>query len=616
MTWKQVEWFASVCLAVCCGISVAVVSPMYAASDSDATQVKSTVPVHYGYPSDWSARHLILGGNDADKALAKGQHDPRHVYNLVQRMLAVQNSNRVARRPRKAPPAVQVDWAVSLENGYVPANQFPAKFRFDVTKENCNSDFIVFGLTVTSGTQANLVGINNLYTGGSSPCNGGNPYVAFAYNTAVHGGNISTSPVLSSDGTKVAFVENAPTGSYFHVLVLPNPIPTPPAQSGNVLSPITPTICNNTFTSGCMTDVQISSAANTNSSPWVDYDAETAYVGTDDGVLHQIHPVFSGTNPVVDTDTVNWPVTVSTQSNSVLTGAVVDNNAGLIFVGDGYGYLYSVSLTNPAKTTNAQIAIGWVGHGPGTGILDPPIVINDPANPAIDQVFAFTGCSITLGDGGAVSQVPANFTSNTTPNSVDLGSASGVGDCTTGNVHGGTFDNTFWTSGSNGGHLIACGFVSGTGNAPLIPSNPKMYWLPFNRNHIVTNANQKTYTINSTIGDECSPLTEFYDGTTDRLFFGVGNSDGYVKTSTLTNKSISTPSTCTAGSPSSSCVTTPANLGGTSGIVIDNTLSATGGANIYFSTLAPGGSNGANCNVSGGAAKPYCAIKLTQNGLK
>jgi hypothetical protein len=132
----------------------------------------------------------------------------------------------------------------------------------------------------------------------------------------------------------------------------------------------------------------------------------------------------------------------------------------------------------------------------------------------------------------------------------------------------------------------------------------------------VTNANQKTYTINSTIGDECSPLTEFYDGTTDRLFFGVGNSDGYVKTSTLTNKSISTPSTCTAGSPSSSCVTTPANLGGTSGIVIDNTLSATGGANIYFSTLAPGGSNGANCNVSGGAAKPYCAIKLTQNGLK
>ena len=28
--------------------------------------------------------------------------------------------------------------------------------------------------------------------------------------------------------------------------------------------------------------------------------------------------------------------------------------------------------------------------------------------------------------------------------------------------------------------------------------------------------------INTTLGDECSPLTEFYNGTTDRLFFGVG----------------------------------------------------------------------------------------------
>jgi hypothetical protein len=57
-------------------------------------------------------------------------------------------------------------------------------------------------------------------------------------------------------------------------------------------------------------------------------------------------------------------------------------------------------------------------------------------------------------------------------------------------------------------------------------------------------------------------------------------------------------------------------LGGTSGIVIDNQLSSTGGANIYFSTLTLGGSNGAKCNVAGGAANPHCAIKLTQSALQ
>jgi hypothetical protein len=133
-----------------------------------------------------------------------------------------------------------VDWAVPLENGFVPATEFPAKYRFDVSTQNCNSDYIVFGLTVNSGTQANLVGINNLYVGATPACNGGNPWVAFAYK------------------------------------------------------------------------------------------------------------------------------------------------------------------------------------------------------------FSFTGCSNVVGIGGAVNQIPANFTSSPTYTSVDLGSASGSGDCTTGNVHSGTFDNQFW----------------------------------------------------------------------------------------------------------------------------------------------------------------------------
>jgi hypothetical protein len=56
-------------------------------------------------------------------------------------------------------------------------------------------------------------------------------------------------------------------------------------------------------------------------------------------------------------------------------------------------------------------------------------------------------------------------------------------------------------------------------------------------------------------------------------------------------------------------------LGGISAIVIDNQLS-NGGTNLYFSTIAPGSLNGQMCNVSGGTANPYCAVKLTQSALQ
>ncbi len=576
--------------------------------------------VHLGYPQDWSSRHLLMPGARTEEVMAAAQRDPRYVYSLVMRQIALQNGRWGFPIPRIPTPRpkhrMKIDWAVSLENGYVPQNQFPAKYQFGIGSENCNSDFAVFGLTVTSGTQANLVGINNLYTSASTPCNGGSPWVAFAYNTVTQtGGQIKTSPVLSTDGTKVAFVESTSSGSYFHVLVLPNPIPTPPSQTGTVLSPQTPTSCTNPTTASCMSTLTIQTAAtDSNSSPWVDYNNDTAYVGADNGLLYKITPVFGGGAPAL-ISTGGWPVTVSTQTNKILTAPVVDDTAGRIFIGDGEGYLYAVSLTNPANTYAAQVEVGWATHGAGTGVVDPPIAVTDSANSAVDQVFVFTGCSIVQGIGGAVSQIGANFTSSTTlttSNTVDLGSASGTGDCTTGNVHSGTFDNAFWLNGSTSGHLIACGFVSGTTSKPLIPSNPKMYFFPF-ASHVITSTGSSTFVVNSTVGEECSPLTEFYDGTTDRLFFGVGgSSNAYLESSVITT-SLTTPN-CT-GTPTSSCVTSPSILGGTSGIVIDNQLS-NGGTNIYFSTMAPGSVNGQKCNVSGGTANPYCAVKLTQSALQ
>lgn len=587
--------------------------------EADSPVETSTGKMSVGYPQDWSSSHLLMPGTRPEDVLAAGDRDPRHVYNLVMRQMAVENSHPappITIDKLRPPRRVKIDWAVSLENGYVPEDQFPAKYRFSIGTESCSADYVVFGLTVTSGTQANLVGINNLYTNANPKCNGGSPWVAFAYNTVTQsGGQIRTSPELSSDGTKVAFVESTSSGSYFHVLVLPNPIPTPPALSiGTVLSPQTPTSCTTPTTPGCMTTLAIqSSATDSNSSPWVDYNSDTAYVGADNGLLYKITPVFGGGAPALVNDPNNWPVTVSTAPTKVLTAPIVDTTTGRIFIGDGYGYLYAVSLTSPGKTYSALQSIGWVGHGAGTGLVDSPIVVNDAANPSVNQVFAFTGCSSVIGFGGAVSQIAANFTSSSTFTTVDMGSGTGTGNCTTGNVHAGTFDNAFWLNGSATGHMIACGFVQGSTKNKLIPSNPQIYFFPFAGN-LITSTGATTFVVDSTKGDECSPMTEFYDGATDRLFFGVGSSskDGFVESSTITS-SLTSPN-CTT-TPTSTCVTAPSALGGTSGIIVDNQVTSNGGANIYFSTLAAGSVNGQQCNVSGGTATPYCAVKLTQSGL-
>ena len=614
MRGKAFLWLSVVAGSILLGLPLSGQKPVERTAADDA----SLEQTHVGYLQDWTSQHLLMPGLQAEDVLMAGKPDPRAVYSMMQRQAAI---DRLRRRDPGEPETkhpMKIDWAVSLEKGYVPQNQFPAKFQFGVTKDSCDADYIVFGLTVTSGTQANLVGINNLYTSGTLDCNSGAPWVAFAYNTVTQsgggGGQIKTSPEISEDGTKVAFVESTNTGSYFHVLVLPSPIPAPPKQDGTVLSPQTPTSCTKPTTPGCMTTLTIqTSATDSISSPWIDYNTDTAYVGADNGLLYKITPVFGGGAPALVT-TGGWPVTVSTQATPVLTAPVVDDRAGLIFIGDGEGYLYSISLSSPGGTYAAQVEVGWATHGAGTGVVDPPIAVADIANPGTDQIFAFTGCSVVLGIGGAVSQLPANFTSSstlTTSNTVNLGSATGTGDCTGKNVHSGTFDNAFWLNGSTSGHMIACGFLNSGGT----PAPAEMYMFPFTAGVLNNStAPTSTFQINTTKGDECSPLTEFFDGTTDRLFFGVGLTDGFLESSTITT-SLAAP-VCT-GAPTSTCVTTPKALGGTSGIVIDNQLS-NGGDNIYFSTLAVGDVSGQKCpsGVTGGSTNPYCAVKLTQSALQ
>jgi hypothetical protein len=522
---------------------------------------------------------------------------------MVRRMAAIENAKHRHHRRHDEHHRMKIDWAVSLGNGYVPQSQYPAKYSFQINTENCNNDYVLYALYLASGsgTQANIVGINNLYTGATPACNSGTPgqpWVAFAYNTATNGGQIQTSPMLSADGTKVAFVESTSSGSYFHVLGLPNPIPAPPAQAGTVIAPQLPaTNCGAPTAPGCMTTVKISGGPNTLSSPWVDYNNDSAYIGTDDGNLLKIYPVFGGATPQLATDT-NWPFAVN--PGKVLSSPVADDVVGRIFLGDASGNFYAVDLNAP---TAANLATETLGNGANQGgIVDSPLIISDPnpTNPIIDQVFAFTGCSTVLGLAAAVAQLPANFTTGAAYQAMSLGGSTGNA-CPGSYAHMGTADNAFWTNGFGTGHVIACGFQScGSGSGAC----PRMFEFPFINNRITTASVIKK--IDNNKGEECSPLAEFFDGTTDRVFFGSGSS---------TSGSIQSFAVGNGTSITFSSVIAPSALGGTSGIVMDNQLS-NGGTNIYFTTMARGTVNNANCGTVTGGALAYCAVKLTQAGLQ
>jgi hypothetical protein len=74
---------------------------------------------------------------------------------------------------------------------------FPAKYGFDVNATpNCGNDFVVFALNVagTTGGQANLVGLNQLYRGTGGLCGMGSARVNWGYNGSTAGGKVLTSP--------------------------------------------------------------------------------------------------------------------------------------------------------------------------------------------------------------------------------------------------------------------------------------------------------------------------------------------------------------------------------------------------------------------------------------
>jgi hypothetical protein len=457
--------------------------------------------------------------------------------------------------------SLQGDWFVHLGGGAsgVAPDMYPAKFTFSTTAApSCANDFVVFPINVAGGSsQANLLGVNNLY---STTCSGTVPTALFAY--TVGSGTVQTSPVLSENGTKVAFVESISSGSKFHVLTLD--------KSGNSGCPSS-TPCNGTGFSSPATPGTHNSAADkaitmsgsvsvTRSSPFVDYTHDIAYVGDDSGKLHKFTGVFNGTPAEVTT--APWPFSVA--SGTILTGPVFDSGTSQnIFVGNSNGTLYCITSAGAACTT-ASISVG-------TGVmLDAPIV-----DSTRETVFAT-----------ANSLLSAELVQATTA----LGSQVSVGMGLNGiDLYNGAFDNAYFTNVSTG-HMYFCG-------TQALATTPTLWRVTFNSSGTMSSTNdgnsfQLVATGNTGTAYDCTPLTEFFNSSQgkDYLFLGVKSGGFGTGTPNCSYTTCVMSFVITSSFPTAANATTNTNLNGSgmSGIIIDNVSSLPGASQIYFGNIGAG----------------------------
>jgi hypothetical protein len=573
-----------------------------------------------GIVQDWSRRHVAYPRVGPIKSLIAVEHDPRAV--LSWQAAAREDWHRARRnwhfRDRvsdngqnaAAPNAIHRDWSIGLGNGSTAPAMFPAKFGFDPNATpDCANDFVVFPVNIAgSSTQPNLVAFNNLYSGGTSGSptglcgsrtvvTGDNPSSAttlWSYAISAAGGLVATSPSLSLDGTRVAFVETVSGSSaHFHVLAYKNgdgvDQVTPNLQ--NVLKPVT----INSFTglsapvagSGTASELSFGATGDTLSSPFIDYVHDVAYVGNDAGVLFRIKNVFctlpscSGAAPSLD---LAWNSTGSVTIGGTcagalgtLTGPAVDSSTGNVFVGCADGNVYGFASSGaPLATPSIS-----VGDGSATGgVVDPPVI--DSVN---QFLYAVSGSS-----GGSCVLVQAS----TVDLSGQVTALIGAGGLFP--QHAPDFNDAYFSS-ANPSDWLIYDWATTSGNESAL------YGVAFNSGHVMQGGvAANIFVIPSSNGNELSPVTEFLNGSTDQLFVSglAGDDPNFVEY---------TINTFPTGFPpingSNALGATAAEAGGTSGIVVDNDSGLGQASSIYFGGLL----------TTRGNPNSNSAVKLTQSGL-
>ena len=478
-------------------------------------------------------------------------------------------------------------------NGGMPIGETPAKYSFNTTGYSCANDFVVYTIgAAPSTTQANIVAFNNLYTGTlSSSC----PYgpqtppttdytqPTFMWSYQVGTGAVNLSPVLSLLGNKVAFVESA-TDAMLDVLTWVS------GQGTSATSPATPgaggsSVVRLDYTNTTVTGCTANAAGDSNSSPYIDYGSDSAYVGADNGELYRISGVFNGV------PTVQYCITV--KAGAALTSPVYDAVSNEVFVADGHSvYAYTPGANGFTLVRSIAVADTAVGGDP---IILSPIV--DSTN---GFVYVFSSADLT--DAHTIaSQLNTALTTQTTA-AIGLPAAQFILD--------GDFDNAYFTNGptTGAGTLYACGTQANNGN------KPSLYALSFSAPNGLMNttpavADNRNINGAANPNGSCSPLLDFFDGTNDRLFVGAGNYTSTGGANLVSEWNVNTRIASNTTKPNN---TATSEWGGTSAFSIDNVSPDPQTSSIYFGTLhAPPAGNTTPCGTGN-----YCAVKLTQSALQ
>jgi hypothetical protein len=600
--------------------------------------------------TDWSSQRLVFGNPGTEQeALANGTHDrwlkivnnPRYIMQQLQRHSPAQGpaaqyvakleqaaqanksgtGNQILqpqdKKKDKKKEKIKKDWSESILQGAVLPNAYPATWAFDYGTPSCANDFALYPTGSAGSTSAaTIIAYHNLY---DTTCSGTVPAGYWAYNTGA-GYTVTTSPTVSLDGTKVAFVQQNSSGSV-ELIVLKWV-----SGSGTVGVPTSPTLSTDISTCGapCMTVSTItSSLGDTYSSPYYDYDSDALYVGDNASDLYKITGIFKGT--------VTPPVTSVALPNTGNTVAspVYDQGSGCLFVADSGGYLNKVNsgvagtvCTSTSFSTN--LASEQVG-----GIYDAPLM--DSTN---GTIYAFvTDTSINGCSGNCIVQYLTSFTSGSAPHGEESIGFGGFFDY----LWDGSLDNVYYSSSNGTGHIYA------VGNSGGYPG--KFYEVPITTNTLGSPTLITTVGGNSNLALWASPVTEFCNPGTgscavsggittppsvDYVYFSgyevnvgpdcssQGKGQGCVLSYNVSNPdSVSNVAQLPVAFPTSPSSSGDEGCWGTSGFVIDNGSSDTGASNIYFLNLNANSASGAEgypvCNIE--TSNTIMAVQASQSEL-